>query len=153
MKELERTKERRAPRRDVERSSKPLSQKLALKPGQRFLLLDAPPGCKDALGPLPEGVTLTTKAGGKADAVQVFATTRKELRDALSKAKAALNPGGMIWLTYPKGTSRIGSDINRDSIREYTESVGSRRSRSSPWTATGQRFDARRSDATRSLFL
>jgi hypothetical protein len=56
--------------------------------------------------------------------VQVFATTKKELKDAVAKAKAALNPGGMIWLTYPKGTSKIKVDINRDSIREYTLRVG-----------------------------
>jgi hypothetical protein len=107
----------------VQRSGKPISQKLALKPGQRFLLLGAPPGFEGALGPLPKGVT-QGKAGGKADAVQVFATTKKEMEAALAKAKAALNPGGMIWLTYPKGTSRIKSDINRDSIREYARSVG-----------------------------
>ena len=108
----------------MKRSNKPVAQKLALKPGQRFLLLDAPPGYRDALGPLPQGVTIITKAGDKADAVQAFATTKKEMRDALAKAKAALNPGGMIWLTYPKGTSKIKSDINRDSIREYTLGVG-----------------------------
>ena len=109
----------------MERSSKPLAKKLALKPGQRFLLLDAPPRYRDALGPLPQGVAMTTRAGSKADAVQVFATTKKEMRDSLAKAKAALNPGGMIWLTYPKGTSKkFKSDIDRDSIREYTQSVG-----------------------------
>jgi len=108
----------------MERSTKPLAKKLALKPGQRFLLLGAPPGYEDALGALPQGVTMTTKAGGKADAVQVFATTKEELKDALAKAKAALNPGGMIWLTYPKGTSKMKSDINRDSIREHALGVG-----------------------------
>lgn len=108
----------------MQRSGKPVSQKLALKPGQRFLLLGAPPGYRDALGLLPEGVTLTTKAGGRADAVQVFATTKREMEAALSKAKAALSPGGMIWLTYPKGTSGMKSDINRDSIREHAKGVG-----------------------------
>jgi hypothetical protein len=108
----------------MEHSSKPLAKKLALKPGQRFLLLDAPPGYKDALGDLPQGVTVSTKAGGKADAIQVFATTKKGMMDALSKAKDALNPGGMIWVAYPKGTSKIKGDINRDSIRESTAKVG-----------------------------
>jgi hypothetical protein len=108
----------------MQRSSKPVSKKLALKPGQRFLVLGAPPGYKDALGSLPEGVILATKAGGKADAVQVFATTKKEMEAALSIAKAALNPGGMIWLTYPKGTSKMKSDINRDSIRESALTAG-----------------------------
>jgi hypothetical protein len=130
------------------RSSKPLAKKLALKPGQRFLLLAAPPGYKELLGPLPEGVVMTTKGEGNADAVQVFATTKKELRDALSKAKATLNPGGMIWLTYPKGTSRIKSDINRDSIRESSLRVGLQTVRSSRSTTTGPRYDARSSDVT-----
>jgi hypothetical protein len=108
----------------MERSGKPLAKKLALKPGQRFLLLGAPPGYEDALGALPQGVTMATKEGGKADAVQVFATTKEELKDALAKARAALSPGGMIWLTYPKGTSKMKSDMNRDSIREYALKVG-----------------------------
>jgi hypothetical protein len=108
----------------MERSRKPLAEKLALKPGQRFLVLDAPPGYMDALGTLPQGVTMSTKARGKADAVQVFATTKKELMEALSKARAALNAGGMIWVTYPKGTSKMTSDINRDSIRESALKVG-----------------------------
>lgn len=107
----------------MDRSGKPLAQKLALKPGQAFLLLDAPPGYKAPLGPLPKGVTIA-RPGGKADAVQVFATTREELKGAVAKAKAALNPGGMIWLTYPKGTSSMKSEINRDSIREYALGVG-----------------------------
>ncbi|MGH9918924.1 MAG: DUF3052 family protein [Nitrososphaerales archaeon] len=95
---MKNTKEPSRLRKAMERSGKPLAKKLALKPGQR--------------------------AGDKAEVVQAFATTRKELKDALSRAKAALNPGGMIWLTYPKGTSRMKSDINRDSIREYTLAVG-----------------------------
>ena len=107
----------------MDRSDKPLAQKLALKPGQAFLLLDPPPGYRAALGPLPKGVTFA-KGGSKADAVQAFATTKAEMTEALAKAKAALNQGGMIWLTYPKGTSRMKSDINRDSIREYALGVG-----------------------------
>jgi len=123
---VKRTKKSAPPSRGMERSSKPLAKKLALKPGQTFLLLDPPPGYKEALGPLPRGVTMmiVAKEGGKADAVQAFATSKQGLKAALSKAKAALNPGGMIWITYPKGTSKMKSDINRDSIREYALAVG-----------------------------
>ena len=35
-----------------------------------------------------------------------------------------MTPKGIIWVTYPKGTAKIKSDINRDSIREYTATVG-----------------------------
>ena len=108
----------------MERSRSPLTKKLALKPGHRVLLINAPPGYAKSLAPLPEGATLTTSAGGKFDAIQVFASTRKGLRESLPEARASLNPGGMIWVTYPKGTSKVGSEINRDSIREYALTVG-----------------------------
>lgn len=106
----------------MERSAKPLAKKLALKPGQTLLLLNAPGRYRESLLPLPEGVALATQ--GKADAVQVFATTRKELEKTLPGLKRILNPGGMVWVTYPKQTSKVKSEINRDSIREYALTVG-----------------------------
>jgi hypothetical protein len=41
-------------------------------------------------------------------------------------ATSILGPKGILWVTYPKGTSKIKADINQDSIREYAESVGLR---------------------------
>ncbi|HLB28255.1 MAG TPA: hypothetical protein VJK47_03485 [Dehalococcoidales bacterium] len=43
---------------------------------------------------------------------------------SLKKIKSSLKPAGLLWLTYPKGTSRTKTDINRDSIREYVEANG-----------------------------
>ena len=107
----------------LDRSSAPLTKKLSLKPGQKLLLMGAPPGYMESLGPMPAGVTLV--ASGKVDAVQAFAKDKAEMKAVLSRAKAALNPGGMIWLTYPKGASkRFKSEINRDMIRGYAEGVG-----------------------------
>ena len=102
-------------------STAPLAKKLALKPGQRFLLLGAPAGYAKSLGPLPAGVTLATKPGGTFDAIQVFVSTRAGLEAAVEKAKPALAPGGMLWVTYPKGTSKIPSEVNRDTVRAYAQ--------------------------------
>ncbi len=30
----------------------------------------------------------------------------------------------MLWVTYPKGTSKVKADINRDIIREYARTIG-----------------------------
>jgi Protein of unknown function (DUF3052) len=103
---------------------KTIGEKLMLKPGQTFLLLKAPDGYEKSLGALPKGVMLTTAASGKVDAVQVFASSKKELQDTLPKLKDITSPMGMIWVTYPKGTSGIKTDINRDSIRTYAKTLG-----------------------------
>ena len=43
---------------------------------------------------------------------------------SLKKIKSSLKPAGLLWLTYPKGTSRTKTDINRDIIRQYVEANG-----------------------------
>jgi hypothetical protein len=30
----------------------------------------------------------------------------------------------MLWVTYPKGTSKAKVDVNRDSLREYDLTIG-----------------------------
>ena len=52
-------------------------------------------------------------------------TSKKELSEQLSKLKPFLSDNGIImWVTYPKGTSKIKADINRDIIREIAPSFG-----------------------------
>jgi hypothetical protein len=61
-------------------SGAPLAKKLSLKPGQRLLLIGAPPDYKESFGPPPDGVVFVTS--GKADAVQAFATNKAEMKAA-----------------------------------------------------------------------
>ena len=106
-------------------SGKTLVQKMLIKPGQRFLLLNAPPGYQARLSDLPAGVIPeTTLSSGQADVIQCFITSRKQLEDMLIGLKAALKPGGVLWITYPKVTSRLASDINRDTINAYAPTLG-----------------------------
>jgi ACT domain-containing protein len=57
------------------------------------------------------------------DFIQIFVTSKKELEENLNELKLYLNPKGLLWVTYPKGTSKIKIDINRDIIREYAKSI------------------------------
>lgn len=83
----------------------------------------APSGYSESLGPLPDGVRLRTELEGQADVIQVFVMKRSDL-ERLNQLKSLLSRKGILWVTYPKGTSRIRTDINRDSIRVYSRSVG-----------------------------
>lgn len=46
------------------------------------------------------------------------------MESQLPKLKTLLKPKGLLWVSYPKGTSKVKVDINRDSIREYGQSIG-----------------------------
>ena len=73
---------------------------------------------------MPDKVTVSAKADGKFDLVQAFVSSKKELEAILPKLKDTLKPAGLLWVTYPKGTSKTKVDINRDTIREYVETKG-----------------------------
>jgi hypothetical protein len=105
-------------------SEKTIAQKLFIKAGQRLLFVGAPAGYPDQLGPLPEQVTVVPAAEAPIDMIQVFVDSRAELEAQLPRLKGLLAPKGMLWVTYHKGTSRVKTDIHRDSINAYAKSIG-----------------------------
>lgn len=104
-------------------SDKPIAQKLLIKPGRKALFVNPPEGYVEALGPLPDGVILLDREA-PADLIQVFVKDRQALEEQLPRLKALLNPGGLLWVTYYKGTSRHKTDIHRDSINAYAHTLG-----------------------------
>lgn len=104
-------------------SDKSVAQKLLIRENYKTLLINEPQYYKSMLGALPQNVTLLTKSTEPVDFMQVFVASRKELEAQLPKFKVLLKPKGLLWVSYPKGTSKIKADINRDSIREYGQSI------------------------------
>lgn len=103
-----------------------LSKRLAIKPGHRLLVLNAPEGYVDALGELPDGVELATSAEGTFDFVQVFTRSTTELDDLGPTALGALKLGGVLWFSYPKKSSQVETDITRDVGWDSVKSAGMR---------------------------
>lgn len=103
---------------------KSVAQKLSFKENYTVLLLNEPENYRATLGEMPAKVTILTEAKGLVDLAQVFITSKKEMAATLKKLRASLKPSGLLWLTYPKGTSKVKADINRDIIREYVEANG-----------------------------
>jgi hypothetical protein len=105
-------------------AEKSVAEKLLIKEGYAVLIVNEPEGYRALLGSLPQKVTVVTKPGGQFDLVQFFVTSGKDLVAHLEGFKKGLKPKGLLWVTYPKGTSKVKADINRDSIRDYAHSVG-----------------------------
>lgn len=89
-------------------------QKLKLKPGLRAAVIGAPDGYITSLGELPTGVTVSEKLSGKFDWLLVFVKNTAELDKLAPNAIRALKPEGVLWLAYPKGTSKMQTDLTRD---------------------------------------
>ena len=91
-----------------------LAKKLLIKPGHRVLVLNAPDGDAALLGDLPEGASMEASPQGTYDVVQAFAHNRADVDRLTPVALRALRPGGVLWFCYPKGSSKVKTDITRD---------------------------------------
>jgi hypothetical protein len=94
-----------------------LGKKLQLKPGHHLLLLNAPEIFAQALASEAYAFTRTdgeAPAAGTYDNVQLFVRNREELDHFAPQAVAVLKPEAMLWIAYPKKSSGIKTDLNRD---------------------------------------
>jgi hypothetical protein len=96
--------------------AKSLLEKLNVKAPAALLLINAPQGYRASLAPLPAGVSVTEEPGGRFDAVHYFARDSGDLMALLPQAAAALVPGGVLWVSYPKKTSGIETDLGREEV-------------------------------------
>jgi hypothetical protein len=94
-----------------------LIKKLGIKENKRLIILNAPEGYSKQIGTLlPEDVELVTTATsvGKFDVVLLFVCNKTEVEKDTPKAIDIVKPGGRLWLSYPKQSSKVPTDINRD---------------------------------------
>jgi hypothetical protein len=93
-----------------------LPKKLQMKPGQRAVVINAPAGYLDKLIPLPDGVEIAAAPEGLFDFVQLFVNDLAQLQALLPLAIQAVKPGALLWVAYPKGSAKTGTDLNRDRL-------------------------------------
>jgi hypothetical protein len=95
-------------------AAKTLAEKMKLKPGLRAAVIGAPQGYLGTLDPLPSGVSLSSTLDGQFDWVQVFVQNKAELDSLVTALVQALKPESLLWISFPKGSSKIQTDLTRD---------------------------------------
>ena len=105
-------------------SGTPLARKLGLKPGLRVSAPGAPPNYRKLLAPLPEGIEFQARVSKATDIVHLFTTSRAELAKSLAGWLKVLAPDASIWVSWPKKTSKVPTDITEDTIRAVALPLG-----------------------------
>jgi hypothetical protein len=98
-------------------SGKPLILKLGIKPGSRLGIFDGPAGLDTTLGTLPDGVTKTTTLRGSHDVVLLFAKSKQALERRFDEVAKLVAPAGSFWVSWPKKTSGVASDLDESVVR------------------------------------
>lgn len=105
-------------------SGTPLASKLGIKPGMVLQAVHAPENYRELLAPLPDGASVATRAAVKADIVHHFAIRRSELATALRSYRRKLDVATPVWVSWPKKSARVPTDITEDTIREVALPLG-----------------------------
>lgn len=105
-------------------SGTPLSRKLGIQAGTRLLTLGVPPEYARILGSLPAGVVLTSRASATVDIAHLFTVRRAELGRRLAQLRKSLRPDATVWVSWPKKSARVPTDVTEDVIREVALPMG-----------------------------
>ncbi len=88
-----------------------LAKKIKLKPGAKAAVVHAPENYLEAL---QHDAEISTALRGNFDWIQIFVKNKAELDALAPRAAKALKPESMLWIAFPKGSSKIQTDLTRD---------------------------------------
>ncbi len=106
-------------------SPTPLWQKLGYKDGLIAFVGDAPEQYRSQLD-LPPGVSVqwAKRAGQGIAFVHLFASARAKLDSRLRRLRHTIDPAGVIWVSWPKKSSGVKTDLTEDVVREIALPLG-----------------------------
>jgi hypothetical protein len=108
-------------------SGTPLAQKLGMKDGQRVTFVGLPKSLDD-LRAARAFVDVTDAKWGKfgktRDLIHAFTTSRSDLEKHGRALMDAIVRDGTVWISWPKKSAKIPTDITEDVIREVLLPIG-----------------------------
>lgn len=99
-------------------SGTPLGKKLGLKPETNVHLVDMPASVRAELKKDLAEVKVLPKLSPGLDLIHAFVRGQAELKKGLPGWKKHLAKTGALWLSWPKKTSALGTDLSGDLVRE-----------------------------------
>jgi hypothetical protein len=99
-------------------SGTPLPKKLGIKPGLRVHLFHAPAEVRAELSAAVKNCELEHDGGGTLDFAMVFTKSQAELSTEFKRVSRILAPAGMLWVSWPKKSSGVATDLNENVVRD-----------------------------------
>ena len=105
-------------------SGTPLPQKLGIKPCLAVVTINSPTNYRRLLGTIPEGVTFSDRSRPDSSFVHVFIQKRSELEQRLSAIRRKIADTGTVWVSWPKRSSGVPTDVTEDVVRAVALPLG-----------------------------
>lgn len=105
-------------------STRSLIEKLGIKAEYSIALLNYPEHYPQLLGSLPEGISVQDLGKDALDFIQFFTRQKKDLELMFPRLTSYLKETGMIWICWPKGSSKLETDLNENIVRDLGLAIG-----------------------------
>jgi hypothetical protein len=105
-------------------SGTPLPKKLGIKDGFYFVLIAAPPDVIAELKPSLQKCTSSNNGRTPIDFAMLFTKSAASLKNQFAKTAKNLSSSGMLWVSWPKKTSGVTTDLNENIVRDIGLAAG-----------------------------
>ena len=105
-------------------SGAPLAKKLGLKGDFHIDLINAPEYYLCLFTDLPANLYFEKDNDAKIDLIHFFTKSQEDYKLILPQLKERIKPNGSIWVSWPKKSSKVATDITEDIIRNFALHIG-----------------------------
>lgn len=99
-------------------SGTPLLKKLGIKEHSAVYIYNPPLDYFSWIAPLPSTV-VKAKAPDKIDFIHLFVKDQQEFKKQFINGQKRLKNDGMLWVSWPKKSSKVPTDLDENVIRDF----------------------------------
>ena len=104
-------------RLDTGYSGTALAKKLGIKDGYKIRLVNQPEYYFDLFEEFPTNVKISTDTKEKKNFIHYFTKELEDLKNDIVNLRNEIEPNGMIWISCPKKSAKVISNISLDEVR------------------------------------
>jgi hypothetical protein len=105
-------------------SGTPLPKKLGIKDGFCVSLIDAPLEVLAELRTSLDHCKIAKNGKSALDFAMLFCKSSSALKKEFGRITKHLSPAGMLWVSWPKKTSGVSTDLNENIVRDIGLAAG-----------------------------
>jgi hypothetical protein len=105
-------------------SGTPLFKKLGIKPEFQVVLNGLPADVKAELRPALQSCRIARDGRGPLDFAIIFVKSQAEMKKQFFGVARQLAPAGMLWVSWPKKSSGVATDLTDNKVRRIGLEAG-----------------------------
>lgn len=105
-------------------SGTPLPKKLGIKDGLTAFLIDAPREVQAELKPALSACKTVDANKAPLDFIHLFTKSKSALAKDFKRLSKQLAPAGMLWISWPKKSSGVATDLDENVVRNVGLAAG-----------------------------